>query len=89
MSVWISCATVVLVLYRRYCGGQGHSKTRDLDTVDLLEHLPALQQLLYRLIGCQVNLQPRVHCADMGTLFWLPSPPLGRMRTFAIAKRTN
>lgn len=32
---------------------QGHSKTRDLDTDDLLEQLPALQQLLYRLVGCQ------------------------------------
>eukprot|EP01018_Ginkgo_biloba_P004057 Gb_34648 [translate_table: standard] len=32
---------------------KGHSRTRDLDTDDLLEHLPALQQLLYRLVGCQ------------------------------------
>lgn len=32
---------------------KGHSRTRDLDTEDLLEHLPALQQLLYRLVGCQ------------------------------------
>eukprot|EP00250_Pteridium_aquilinum_P002371 c12568_g1_i1 orf=533-2239(-) len=32
---------------------QGHSKTRDLETDDLLEQLPALQQLLYRLVGCQ------------------------------------
>lgn len=31
----------------------GHSRTRELDTVELLEHLPALQQLLYRLMGCQ------------------------------------
>ncbi|BBN03291.1 hypothetical protein MPTK1_2g22330 [Marchantia polymorpha subsp. ruderalis] len=31
----------------------GHSKTRELDTVELLEHLPALQQLLQRLMGCQ------------------------------------
>lgn len=28
-------------------------RTKELDTVDLLEHLPALQQLLYRLMGCQ------------------------------------
>uniref|UniRef100_A0A0D6R0E2 ENTH domain-containing protein n=2 Tax=Spermatophyta TaxID=58024 RepID=A0A0D6R0E2_ARACU len=32
---------------------KGHSRTRDLDNEDLLEHLPALQQLLYRLVGCQ------------------------------------
>ncbi|XP_077238494.1 putative clathrin assembly protein At5g57200 isoform X2 [Tasmannia lanceolata] len=32
---------------------KGHSKTRDLGGDDLLEQLPALQQLLYRLIGCQ------------------------------------
>ncbi|KHN35810.1 Putative clathrin assembly protein [Glycine soja] len=30
-----------------------HSRTRLLDSNDLLEQLPALQQLLYRLIGCQ------------------------------------
>lgn len=28
-------------------------RTKDLDTVDLLEQLPALQQLLYRVLGCQ------------------------------------
>ncbi|MCO5557125.1 hypothetical protein L7F22_010681 [Adiantum nelumboides] len=32
---------------------QGHSKTRELLTDDLLEQLPSLQQLLYRLVGCQ------------------------------------
>ncbi|WOK92546.1 clathrin assembly protein [Canna indica] len=31
---------------------KGHSRTRELDSEDLLEQLPALQQLLYRLIGC-------------------------------------
>ncbi|KAL9260045.1 putative clathrin assembly protein [Drosera capensis] len=28
-------------------------RTKDLDTVDLLEQLPALQQLMYRVLGCQ------------------------------------
>ncbi|KAL2343529.1 hypothetical protein Fmac_004814 [Flemingia macrophylla] len=32
---------------------KGYSKTRDLDSEELLEHLPALQQLLYRLVGCR------------------------------------
>ncbi|XP_073003926.1 putative clathrin assembly protein At2g01600 [Typha latifolia] len=32
---------------------KGHSRTRELDIEDLLEQLPALQQLLYRLIGCR------------------------------------
>ncbi|KAL5229227.1 hypothetical protein ABZP36_017492 [Zizania latifolia] len=32
---------------------KGHSRTRELDSQDLLEQLPALQQLLYRLIGCR------------------------------------
>ncbi|KAL5175162.1 putative clathrin assembly protein [Glycine soja] len=32
---------------------QGYSKTRDLDSEELLEQLPALQQLLYRLVGCR------------------------------------
>ncbi|EFJ16671.1 hypothetical protein SELMODRAFT_268581 [Selaginella moellendorffii] len=31
----------------------GHSRTRELDTIDLLEQLPSLQQLLHRLMGCQ------------------------------------
>lgn len=30
-------------------------RTRDLDTADLLEQLPALQQLLFRLLACQVR----------------------------------
>lgn len=33
---------------------QGHCKTSGLECNDLLEQLPALQQLLYRLIGCRV-----------------------------------
>ncbi|XP_072993695.1 putative clathrin assembly protein At2g01600 [Typha latifolia] len=32
---------------------KGHSRTRELESGELLEQLPALQQLLYRLIGCQ------------------------------------
>ncbi|KAI3995469.1 hypothetical protein MKX01_039513 [Papaver californicum] len=32
---------------------KGYNRTRDLDSEELLEQLPALQQLLYRLIGCR------------------------------------
>ncbi|KAJ4973283.1 hypothetical protein NE237_006457 [Protea cynaroides] len=32
---------------------KGYSRTRDLNSEELLEQLPALQQLLYRLIGCR------------------------------------
>ncbi|KAA8529034.1 hypothetical protein F0562_033478 [Nyssa sinensis] len=32
---------------------KGYSRTRDLDSEELLEQLPALQQLLCRLIGCR------------------------------------
>ncbi|KAL4574383.1 hypothetical protein LXL04_021212 [Taraxacum kok-saghyz] len=32
---------------------KGYSRTRDLESEELLEHLPALQQLLYRLMGCR------------------------------------
>nr|GEV97603.1 putative clathrin assembly protein At2g01600 [Tanacetum cinerariifolium] len=32
---------------------KGYSKTRDLESEDLLEQLPSLQQLLYRLMGCR------------------------------------
>eukprot|EP00850_Spirogloea_muscicola_P004161 SM000017S02901 [mRNA] locus=s17:991946:997058:+ [translate_table: standard] len=31
----------------------GHSRTRELDSPDLLEHLPALQQMLHRLMNCE------------------------------------
>ncbi|OIW01964.1 hypothetical protein TanjilG_11538 [Lupinus angustifolius] len=32
---------------------KGRSRTRDLDSEELLEQLPALQKLLYRLVGCR------------------------------------
>ncbi|KAJ7954261.1 ENTH/ANTH/VHS superfamily protein [Quillaja saponaria] len=32
---------------------KGYSRTRDLDSEELLDQLPAFQQLLYRLIGCR------------------------------------
>ncbi|XP_062110146.1 putative clathrin assembly protein At2g01600 [Humulus lupulus] len=32
---------------------KGYGRTRELDSEELLEQLPALQQLLYRLIGCR------------------------------------
>ncbi|KAL8463666.1 hypothetical protein ACS0TY_034352 [Phlomoides rotata] len=32
---------------------KGYSRTRDLNSEELLDQLPALQQLLYRLIGCR------------------------------------
>ncbi|KAI4313755.1 hypothetical protein L6164_026710 [Bauhinia variegata] len=32
---------------------KGYSRTRDLDSEELLDQLPALQQLLYRLVGCR------------------------------------
>lgn len=37
---------------------QGQSRTRSLGKDELLEQLPALQQLLYRLVGCQVMYTP-------------------------------
>ncbi|KAG8069950.1 hypothetical protein GUJ93_ZPchr0006g46105 [Zizania palustris] len=35
------------------CTSKAHSRTRTLPCPDLMEHLPALQQLLFRLMGCQ------------------------------------
>ena len=43
-----------MVLILRVVDWQGYSRTRDLDGEELLVQLPALQQLLYRLIGCRV-----------------------------------
>ncbi|KAJ4833181.1 hypothetical protein Tsubulata_016052 [Turnera subulata] len=41
-----------------------HSRTRLLSGEELLEQLPALQQLLYRLIGCQVLKESfKIYCA--------------------------
>ena len=44
----------LMVLILRVVDWQGYSRTRDLDGEQLLVQLPALQQLLYRLIGCRV-----------------------------------
>ncbi|CAM0946546.1 unnamed protein product [Alopecurus aequalis] len=35
------------------CSTKARSRTRTLPCLDLMEHLPALQQLLFRLMGCQ------------------------------------
>lgn len=32
-------------------------RTKDLGTAELLEQLPSLQQLLHRLLGCEVSWQ--------------------------------
>ncbi|KAG6424187.1 hypothetical protein SASPL_114600 [Salvia splendens] len=48
-SAWVRCYALFLE-ERMEC----YRRTKDLDTPDLLEHLPALQQLLHRVIGCQV-----------------------------------
>ncbi|KAI8013971.1 putative receptor protein kinase ZmPK1 [Camellia lanceoleosa] len=46
--VWFACAIGVVEM--------GQSRTREGDSEELLEQLPALQQLLYRLIGCRVGI---------------------------------
>lgn len=45
-----SCECIALLVQR----------TKDLDTAELLEHLPALQQLLFRVLGCQVIFNSEV-----------------------------
>lgn len=47
--------TQFLLSYCHLLNLQGQSRTRTLDQDDLLEQLPALQQLLFRLVGCQVE----------------------------------
>uniref|UniRef100_A0A0D3GKF4 AP180 N-terminal homology (ANTH) domain-containing protein n=1 Tax=Oryza barthii TaxID=65489 RepID=A0A0D3GKF4_9ORYZ len=43
---------------------KGQSRTRSLGKDELLEQLPALQQLLYRLVGCQVLKESfKIYCA--------------------------
>lgn len=57
-SVSVKCIsntnTVQPDLSCHYVIVQGYSRTRDLDSEQLLEQLPSLQQLLYRLMGCRV-----------------------------------
>lgn len=43
-----------IMLILKWIKIQAHSRTRLLTREELLDQLPALQQLLYRLIGCQV-----------------------------------
>jgi len=40
--------------YRKLIAANLMQRTKDLDAAELLEHLPSLQQLLYRVLGCQV-----------------------------------
>ncbi|XP_042002953.1 putative clathrin assembly protein At5g35200 [Salvia splendens] len=58
-SAWVRCYALFLEermeCYRvlKYDIETDRPRTKDVDTPDLLEHLPALQQLLHRVIGCQ------------------------------------
>ncbi|XP_020090560.1 putative clathrin assembly protein At5g35200 [Ananas comosus] len=58
-SAWVRCYALFLEerleCFRvlKYDVESDPPRTRDLDTIDLLEQLPALQQLLFRLLGCQ------------------------------------
>ncbi|KAK8491187.1 hypothetical protein V6N11_037950 [Hibiscus sabdariffa] len=40
-------------------------RTKDLDPAEVLEHLPALQQLLFRVLGCQVSMQFLLFASEM------------------------
>ncbi|KAL7134643.1 hypothetical protein ABFS83_11G040800 [Erythranthe nasuta] len=58
-SAWVRCYALYmeerLECFRvlKYDIESDRLRTKDLDTPELLEHLPALQQLLYRVLGCQ------------------------------------
>ncbi|KAH6828883.1 ENTH/ANTH/VHS superfamily protein [Perilla frutescens var. hirtella] len=58
-SAWVRCYALFLEermeCFRvlKYDIETDRPRTKDIDTPDLLEHLPALQQLLHRAIGCQ------------------------------------
>lgn len=43
-------------------------RTKDLDTTELLEQLPAFQQLLFRVINCQVSVQSAYRLAAIITI---------------------
>ncbi|XVF34583.1 hypothetical protein REPUB_Repub18cG0071100 [Reevesia pubescens] len=46
-------AYCIHALARRLSRTHNWARTKDLDTAELLEQLPALQQLLFRVLGCQ------------------------------------
>ncbi|XP_075474211.1 putative clathrin assembly protein At5g35200 [Primulina tabacum] len=58
-SAWVRCYALYLEerleCFRilKYDIEADHLRTKDLDTPELLEHLPSLQQLLFRVLGCQ------------------------------------
>ncbi|XP_073289673.1 putative clathrin assembly protein At5g35200 [Primulina huaijiensis] len=58
-SAWVRCYTLYLEerleCFRilKYDLEADHLRTKDLDTPELLEHLPSLQQLLFRVLSCQ------------------------------------
>ncbi|KAJ8768269.1 hypothetical protein K2173_021209 [Erythroxylum novogranatense] len=57
-SAWVRCYALFLEerleCYRvlKYDLEMDQPRTKELDTAELLEHLPALQQLLFRVLGC-------------------------------------
>ncbi|XP_038987333.1 putative clathrin assembly protein At5g35200 isoform X2 [Phoenix dactylifera] len=65
LEEWLECYGIL-----KYDVGTEHSRTSELDTADLLEQLPALQQLLFRLLCCQVASEGiKIYCAiNEGTL---------------------
>ncbi|CAL5418426.1 unnamed protein product [Camellia sinensis] len=56
----VSCAFSAFLMLRRWCflglRRRFQQRTKGLDTSELLEQLPALQQLLFRVLGCQHSL---------------------------------
>lgn len=56
------CSCLLIPFFRiSCCNLQGQSRTRSIGKDDLLEQLPALQQLLFRLVGCQVENSFRLY----------------------------
>ncbi|CAL5344170.1 unnamed protein product [Camellia sinensis] len=57
----VSCAFSAFLMLRQWCflglRRRFQQRTKGLDTSELLEQLPALQQLLFRVLGCQPQEQ--------------------------------
>ncbi|KAG5101645.1 hypothetical protein JHK84_046614 [Glycine max] len=69
---------------------QGHSRTRMLTSEGLLEQLPALQQLLYRLIGCEPEgLALRNHLIQYALALFFDMPKYDAVKALRIYKRAG
>ncbi|KAL5213364.1 hypothetical protein ABZP36_024211 [Zizania latifolia] len=71
------------------CTSKVHSRTRTLPCPDLMEHLPALQQLLFRLMGCQSLKYKHRFPVPAVLMQFFDMPKYDAIKALAIYKRAG